>query len=102
MTRSINVLAGLALATSLAGQAPEPAPPPIVTPAEPRARQRVDMDEVVCRNLREPTGSRVQRRRTERVCLTRREWEHRTLEAQAARRAMDTGICGGGGCDGPN
>lgn len=101
MTRAINVLAGLAFLATLSGQTPQAQPGPVSVPAEPRARERMDLDEVVCRNLREPTGSRLKKRRTERVCLTRREWEHRTLEAQMARRALDTGTCGGR-CDGPN
>lgn len=93
MLRTITILAGLAIATSLAAQTPDPEAEQAQIEAD--VRERIDLEEIVCRNLRPPTGTRIQRRRTERVCQTRREWEHRTEEAQAARRAMDNGTCGG-------
>jgi len=86
MTRTLNLVAGLAIAAGLAGQTPVA----FAKAAEPQARERVNMDEVICRRLGEPTGTRMQGRRAEPVCLTRREWEHRAIVVQSQRR--DIGI----------
>lgn len=90
MLRTVTILIGLGIATSPAAQTPEAALPETVA----EVTERIDLEEVVCRNLRSPTGTRLQRRRTERVCLTRREWDHQTTEAQRAREDMDNGTCG--------
>ena len=94
MLRPITILAALAslaAAGSLAAQ--EPAAPDVVE-AVADGPARIDMQEVVCRNVRPPTGTRLQKRRTERVCMTRAEWDHQSQEAQDARRRMDNGTCG--------
>jgi hypothetical protein len=91
MLRAVTLLAGLAFATSLAAQTPDPAPSVTDTPrAHPSSsHERLDPQEIVCRNLRTQAGTRIERRRTERVCLTRWEWEQRTLDAQESRRALE-------------
>jgi len=88
MTRILNVVAGLVIAASLAGQAPEATPAAFAKSAEPEARERRNMDEVICRRVGEPTGTRMQGRRVDPLCLTRREWEHRALVVQTQRREI--------------
>jgi hypothetical protein len=50
-----------------------------------------DPMKIVCRNMRPPTGSRLQGRDRQRVCQTQREWDDQRDEAQAATREVMRG-----------
>jgi len=65
------VIPGLSIASENTPPAPEAKPA-----AAPAAKGK--LDEIVCRGM-QVTGSHVQR---ERVCMTRREWEMMTRDAQ--------------------
>jgi hypothetical protein len=61
---------------------------PDPTQANPQTELTSDFDpqKVVCRNIRPPTGTRLQSRARERICQTQADWDAQSAEAQAATR----------------
>lgn len=82
----------ICLSATVAQAAPaevRPSTPPVVPADESGSR---DPQKVVCRKAKPPTGTRVQTRGRQQMCMTQADWDTLNAEAEAETRRLDNKV----------